>query len=428
MDRMLSDLTEISAFVAAQRRSGTDVAVLLQGQCDAIVSRITNLIPVCGSLHVMDATRLTVAVNAGPWTSPQRISIAASIGDWQQYASPSVADGKARCLQSCMTFELYCLDSELAACDTTHPAFLRLRHARVAVLAGVAHQCGITCPSEKTSGRITAVLFWLEKTVGVTGDEVTDVLFNIKREIKARSLDARYPHQHLQQYPADPNGMPEAMGGYAFPDGVPTPRTFTGFDSFCRMMRLRGPKAGSSPTDMEKRIVRSLRSELLDNVTGADADAAVEALLPPHRNPRRAASGALLALTDGRASEGLDESHKLPRDSPNTGEENHGGSAPDDTSVVAALEAELLGARGKGVVKQRPAAATPIGRPLKVRKCPAALTPSAPRGPATPSTPATAGAGPAGKTNFTTHYNGGQDQRAGRPENVPCVLGLRLPQ
>jgi len=129
-------------------------------------------------------------------------------------------------------------------------------------------------------------------------------------------------------------------------------------------------------------------------------------LLPPNWNPRRAASGALLALTDGRASEGLDESHKLPRDIPNTGEENHGGSAPDDTSVVAALEAELLGARGKGVVKQRPAAATPSGRPLKVRKCPAALTPRAPRGTATPSTPATAGAALAGKTNFTTHYKG----------------------
>ena len=113
-----------------------------------------------------------------------------------------------------------------------------------------------------------------------------------------------------------------------------------------------------------------------------------------------------MALTDGRASDGIDEIHKLPRDIPHTGEENHGGTAPDYPSVVVALEAEPLGARGKGVVKQRPAAATPSGRPLKVRKCPAALTPSAPRGTATPSTPATAGAALAGKTNFTTHYKG----------------------
>ena len=81
MDRLLSDLTEIASFVAAQRRSGTDVAVLLQGQCDAIVSRTTNLMPIYGSLAVMDATRLTKAVDAGPWTPAQRISIAASIGN-----------------------------------------------------------------------------------------------------------------------------------------------------------------------------------------------------------------------------------------------------------------------------------------------------------------------------------------------------------
>ena len=221
--------------------------------------------------------------------------------------------------------------------------------------------------------------------------------------------------------------MPDAMRDYAFPDGVPTPRTFTGFDSFCRMVRLRGPKDGSSPTDMEKRIVRSLRSELLDAVTGADADASVEALLPPNRNQRRAASGALLALTDGRASDGLDESHKLPRDIPNTGEENHGGTAPDDPSVVAALEAELLGARGKGVVKQRPAAATPSGRPLKVRKCPAALTPRAPPRNSNTEHACDRRGGARGQDELHDALQGVQDQRAGRPEHVPCVFEPQLP-
>ena len=130
------------------------------------------------------------------------------------------------------------------------------------------------------------MLFWLENSASVKPLEVSDALFRIKREIKARDHDVRYPHDHLITYPADPSQLPPPMLEYVFPDGVPEARTFPGLDGFARMVKLRGPSSPKANVELEARVMNDLRTELAP-IADVGTYPTVEALLPSTPTLRR---------------------------------------------------------------------------------------------------------------------------------------------
>ena len=152
--------------------------------------------------------------------------------------------------------------------------------------------------------------------------------------------------------------------------------------------------------------MNNLRTELAP-IADVDTDPTVEALLPSTPALRRSFASDPLPLTDGRELDRGDDSHKLPQGSAPPPAQGRGDGRR--SSVVVALEEELLGARGKMGALKRPSAAEPSDRAKKIMRRPAAAATNGRLRPSTmpgPITPGTAGTAPSSKTNFTTYYKG----------------------
>ena len=68
------------------------------------------------------------------------------------------------------------------------------------------------------------------------------MIYATNRDTKARDVHNRYPHQHLQNYPANACDLPQAMLDYAFLDGWKgETHAFVGLGVYARLARLRGP-------------------------------------------------------------------------------------------------------------------------------------------------------------------------------------------
>ena len=254
------------------------------------------------------------------------------------------------------------------------------------IVVGKAYSCGISCPSEPTSGRLRALIHWGE-AVSPSSEDLKDTLFKVKKEIKANQIRSPYPHGYHVKYPTDPRLLPEAMKAHAFRDGLPGPHSFTGLDGIARLVKLRAPKGAKAVEDMEARLLRELRQQFVamrstprDGCNYGDLQRERSFGFRPEQETRP-----LLALQDE------DDSvvPKLPDaravDDEMATDKDEGA---DDTSVVA-IETKMLAARAERVLK-RPATASPKAKPAKQAKHSTCAKTSAPDG----------------KEIFTTYYSG----------------------
>ena len=85
----------------------------------------------------------------------------------------------------------------------------------------------------------------------------------VKKVMKMQSLAGGYPHQYLVKYPENPKDIPAAMLNYAFRDGLPSPQNFAGLEADANLVKLRSPKCNKCMEDVEKRIVRELRRQIV---------------------------------------------------------------------------------------------------------------------------------------------------------------------
>jgi hypothetical protein len=252
MDRLLSDLTEISNFVNAQRRAGQDVDRLLVQQCAGVSLRIKHLATVLGPCDVAEGTSLTACVNSGPWTAQQKLHLAQSITTWVSGDDATTSNKK---LQKCMTIENYYDWTVIERIDSTSQRYTPSRASRISLVCGHASRLGITCASEKTSGRLASMIMWGEQE-SLPEDECDDLLVNVKRTLKANSVASPYPLQYLVDYPVEPKDLPVAMYEYAFPDGGPEAANLNGLSVYFNALRLRQAKAAGS---LEARVMAGVR-------------------------------------------------------------------------------------------------------------------------------------------------------------------------
>lgn len=260
MQQLLVDLQEISGFVAAQRRAGSSVETVVLRQFEAIKLRVKRLAESIGPIDMAEATKLTDVILNGPWSAEQRAVLADQVSAW----ATSVL-GKAtgsRKLQTCEYFEHYLDAREYDSVNSRSKSFVLCRASRVDILTRKAATIGIFCPSEPTSGKITAIIFWGEGKQ-FTDTDCKETLFQIKTGVKALQVMSPYPLQYLARYPANPSDLPDNMKLYAFPDGVPGVMSFTGLVTFTKMVKLRVPKGSQAAHDMESRILKEIRNHFV---------------------------------------------------------------------------------------------------------------------------------------------------------------------
>ena len=131
MQRLLSDMTEVGAFIAAQRNINRDVDELIDKQCAAFIKRMNHLSEFMGAIDTCDATRLTTVVLHGPWTPDHQRLMADRINAW--HMNDACPKPMARKLQSCLYIEHYYPDDVIARLMKSSPSFLESEPARVAL-------------------------------------------------------------------------------------------------------------------------------------------------------------------------------------------------------------------------------------------------------------------------------------------------------
>ena len=337
MQTLLRDLSEIGDFVEAQRRAGHQVETIVRRQFEATQVRMQRLADTVGAIQVAEATNLTNVINAGPWTQQQRASLADQVGTWSTNGRVGSASRK---LQTCDHFEFYLDDAEYNGINVRSPDYVPCRSARIGIVTGKGSSIGITCASEKLSGRMAALIHWGEGCVR-SQEDMRDTLAKVKLALKSNEVFNPYPHEHLLRYPPSPDQLPLAMRTFAYPSGTP-PRqhSFSGLNVFLNMVKLRDAKSAKR----EAGTLADLRAQFR-----AEREPSSRAATPPPLaildRQRSSSHGELPA---GSNEPAVSNVPKLPSAQP-AGE---GAGEPEGTtdgaalSVVAKFEKSLLQARG----------------------------------------------------------------------------------
>ena len=157
MNKLMTDLVDIKAFIVSQQKAHQDVTMILASQFKIFMDRIDLLEDSVGPVDVREATRLTDIITEGPWGKDEQAAMARRINDWT-VAKPRDTEKKGTSLQQCLHFENYLDGNEVQAIDVRSKAYNPLRAARIELVVNKASLCGISCPSKPTSGRLTALI------------------------------------------------------------------------------------------------------------------------------------------------------------------------------------------------------------------------------------------------------------------------------
>ena len=216
-DEMLSDLNSIGRFMEAQvaGRGATDCVAAFQTHHGAMVARIQNVQGVSFEL----ATRMTEAVNAGPWTSEQQRSLNDAISRIAHRGHSAVAQDKLarKGFQHFLNFEQFLSEKEWE-----HLRGPALRTAKINQLCSRAWSLGLTCPTEPTVLCITRILVACAPSV-MAREEIKTAYDDIKWGIKQFDKKRRHPHAHLLEYPESPTKLPPQHFAFEKPDDADRP-------------------------------------------------------------------------------------------------------------------------------------------------------------------------------------------------------------
>lgn len=188
VESLAQEVIQRAAFVKAQVSVGIDSAQLMSAQVVAICSRLSAW----KQLPVTDATRLTESISAGPWSAEQKSTLAAAIGEATVRMS---APTGTRRLQHAPSIDRFFTAGDKEALT-------------VNVVCRRAWLVGITCPSEKLSVRLAAIV----AAVGMNGDQLSpssrlSLLVDVKSCLKQMDKDKRHPFPHLPALPASPSDL-----------------------------------------------------------------------------------------------------------------------------------------------------------------------------------------------------------------------------
>ena len=149
VQQAVQDLNAIGAYVQQQIDIGRDAAAVMSVQCDALNTRLRNLGQVI-YINTAEATMVTAAISAGPWSVDQKRSLAATV----DAALAAAASGPTkRAQQSCMNYENFQTPSEWKSLRAVGP----LRSAKCSQVASRYWSISITCSQETSVFRMAAL-------------------------------------------------------------------------------------------------------------------------------------------------------------------------------------------------------------------------------------------------------------------------------
>ena len=201
IDELVVEFGQRAAFVRAQCMAGVDEAILFSSQAAALCGRLNAV----GQLPMGAATRLTEAITAGPWKAEQVAALAAAVGEATLRAAAPAAG--TRRLQSAPTIDCYLTAADVQAL-TAHSPGVGDAGSLVGIVCRRAWAVGITCPSEKLSVRMAAIV----AAVGMGGVALSassrlNLLRQVKACVKQLDRDRRHPFPHLLALPAKPSDL-----------------------------------------------------------------------------------------------------------------------------------------------------------------------------------------------------------------------------
>ena len=232
-ESVLADLKVVGAYVQAQELAGVKVGDV---QAQAAVARIRQL----SGLSFVQATELTQAVADGPWTPGQKHELSTAV----QGALQGKEGAKPRReLQQALHFEQYLTAAEWGALRSR-----ALRAAKVQQLAARAWTLGLTCPSEPTVVRMTALILATDSSEGQVRPDSGAVFLEMKRAVKAMQAGRVHPSPHLVHFPPMPTQLPKDRFTYAYPDDPPVQVNMPELNGLAAGIRMRGKGSVANAT------------------------------------------------------------------------------------------------------------------------------------------------------------------------------------
>ena len=197
--KLVDELNVVAQYLDNQHSLGRDVTVAKKAQVQSFLLKIKNL-KRCDMHH---ATKVSDAISHGPWSNDEKYELGNALES--RVSDQPVASTKAREGQTC-NYENYMTPSDLAYLESSASLQMKVRR-----IVWRAKMVGLDTPSEKTKGRMTAILAY--KGLGNSNPTET-TLHELLQEINhayAQDKGSRSPYMHITDYPLTPDGLPQDM-------------------------------------------------------------------------------------------------------------------------------------------------------------------------------------------------------------------------
>ena len=203
---IMSDLSGMTDYVDAVRLAGQDTSRVLASTVSTLTSRLQTI---GRQITSAEATQLTIAIGAGPWTIDQTTTLCDAVLASTTTVESSPATKDRRPMQRCDHFENYMTQPEWDSLRSRAP-----RTGKIAQITSRAWSVGLTCPMESTTYRMACIIGDCDDVRDV-GDLV-EIHTQVKKTLKLVDASRRYPHVHMTVYPETAESLPRVVYDYAY--------------------------------------------------------------------------------------------------------------------------------------------------------------------------------------------------------------------
>jgi len=205
-DHLVRTLQGMHDFVTAQAAAGQDITSLRASQKASIIRTLTDV-----TLDYSGGGRVTTAICSGHWTQEDKNELLQCVAN--RTSATKAMRGQRRESQECLHFETFIPLLKWANLENTAAGMT----LQVGTVVEAAHCCGLVLPNEKTIARMLAVVcaVCLRHTMN---DSQLFMYFTEFKALVRKSLASKpqLPFALLNQYPATPAELPEAIKAFAY--------------------------------------------------------------------------------------------------------------------------------------------------------------------------------------------------------------------
>ena len=217
-DELINEIRQAGAFVLSQTAIlGPSVSVVMDGQTKHIVELITAAPEMDSGI----ATAIGNTIQAGPWTSDQKQTMATAVAMRLQSAKPKSSTSRTKQQELLQGFTTYWTQEFLSMIQSKSIQLW----TKIQALATLCFALGLWHPTEKTVRHIIQCLVFFGMPENA-GDHSTlyESSNRFKKELKSVRQSASLPFAPPPLYPPNPyDGLPSEIWANVWPEGQPQP-------------------------------------------------------------------------------------------------------------------------------------------------------------------------------------------------------------